>query len=327
MDFANEEYRRLYVRDTITWKRLGWEGQCVLMQILRKMDRSGVLELGGLPPADAVALAVGTEVSNVDTGLGRILHLEVLKHSGDSLVWPKFVEAQTVNKTDKQRQRESRDRRRSTSLGTSTRVTPSDNSESHKVTNGHAESHAVTDGHTRSHAVTHSSAQQSSTQQSKAELAQPRDAREISAEAKRGIDWYTASVLSGDPTQLPDVHSWRADYAAIGRKSPADREAVSRHIAADRWVQANKRAVDPAHFVKHWQRYAAGGRKTVETEASSAEQAQAAKAASVASRAKAARDDFNARIHKAKAEGDTYTADILAAERDHVVSRIQAKAS
>lgn len=322
MDFANEEYRRLYVRDTITWKRLEWDGQNVLMQVLRKMDRAGVFELGGIPPADAIALSAGTVVRNVEDGLARILDLGVLKHVGDSLVWPKFVEAQTVNKTDKQRQRESRDRRRSSSLSESDHVTSRDNSESHKVTNGHAGSHAVTVGHGRSPI-----AQLSSTQQNSAERAQPRDPRELSAEGRRGIDWYTAAVLHGDPTQLPDVSSWLNDYAVIGRKSPIEREAVAAHIAADRWVQANKRAIDPAHFVKHWQRYAAGGRKTVAPEASSAEQTAALKDAAAATKAKAARDEFNAQIRAAKESGDDYAANVLAAKRDEVVARIQSKAS
>lgn len=324
MDFANEEYRRLYVRDTITWKRLGWEGQCVLVQILRKMDRAGVLDLGGLPPADAVALAVGTEISNIETGLGRILHLEVLKHAGDSLVWPKFVEAQTVSKTDKQRQRESRDRRRSTSLDEPAAVTKRDDSESRNVTDCHSSSQSVTRGHSRSQAVTLSLAEQSEAEQSERK---PRDARADAGDSKRGIDWYAAAVLSGDSTQLPDVSAWRNEYAVIGRKSAADRDAVARHITSDTWVQANRRAVDPAHFVKHWQRYAAGGRKTVAAAPGSAEVAEADRKAAIASQTARLQKEFAERIKAAREADDDYTANRLAAERDLRVSKLQAQAS
>lgn len=324
MDFANEEYRRLYVRDTITWKRLGWEGQCVLVQILRKMDRAGVLDLGGLPPADAVALAVGTEISNIETGLGRILHLEVLKHAGDTLVWPKFVEAQTVSKTDKQRQRESRDRRRSTSLDEPVAVTKRDDSESQNVTDCHGSSQSVTRGHSQSQAVTLSLAEHSEAEQSERK---PRDARADAGDSKRGIDWYAAAVLSGDSTQLPDVSAWRNEYAVIGRKSAADRDAVARHITSDTWVQANRRAVDPAHFVKHWQRYAAGGRKTVGPDPSGAEAKEAGQKAAAASKVVQLRREYAEHIKRAKESGDLYTAEVLAAERDQRLARLQAQAS
>lgn len=321
MDFANEEYRRLYVRDTITWKRLGWAGQNVLTQILRKMDRSGVLELGGMEPAEAVALVTGGPVDEIETGLGRLLHLEVLKRAGDALVWPRFLEAQTVNKSDRQRQRESRDKRRSSSLDLADHVTKRD-AESQNVTESHTRSHAVTASHTPSQAVTLSSAQQSESQQSAAQSTAARD------DWKVGYDWFVAAFLGGDVSQAPNAVKWRDDYAVLGRRSEADRAMVAKVASADPWVIANRGgSANPGHFVKHWGKYASGGQKVVARPASSTEVAQADREAAVASRAKAARDDFNARIRAAKAEGDTYTADILAAERDHVVSRIQAKAS
>ena len=45
MDFPNERYVRLYTRETTTWRLLGWEGQALLPQVLRLVDRSGVLDL------------------------------------------------------------------------------------------------------------------------------------------------------------------------------------------------------------------------------------------------------------------------------------------
>lgn len=227
MDFANEEYRRLYVRDTITWKRLGWTGQNVLTQILRKMDRSGVLELGGMEPAEAVALVTGGPIEEIETGLGRLLQLEVLQHVGDSLVWPRFVEAQTVNKSDKQRQRESRDRRRANSLGQPPPVTKRD-AESQNVTESHARSHAVTGGHTPSHAVTLNSADLSSAQRSGAFYAP--SAPVVSTPVRVGMEWY-AALLQKDVLSIPAASGEAASaYDFIGKQSAEDRETVAKNL-------------------------------------------------------------------------------------------------
>lgn len=110
MNFEDESYVRLYVRDTKTWLRLGFEGQCVLMFLLRKVDRAGVLD--GIEDLCAdVALITGVPAELVVIGLPRLLEREVLEHHEDCLVIPNFIEAQTATRTDKARQKDSRDRR------------------------------------------------------------------------------------------------------------------------------------------------------------------------------------------------------------------------
>lgn len=248
MDFANEEYRRLYVRDTITWKRLGWAGQCVLMQVLRKMDRSGVLELSGMEPAEAVALVTGGSVEEIETGLGRLLHLEVLKHVGDALVWPRFVEGQTVNKSDKQRQRESRDKRRANSLAELDDVTKRDG-QSQIVTEGHTRSHAVTLGHTASHAVTHSRAEQNEAQPSRPESS--------AAAAVDGLK-FVAGLLGRNVSSVAPAGSFAAQYAWIAARPADEQSRVAAAINADEWCVKNPSRVDAPHVVKGWQKYLAG---------------------------------------------------------------------
>lgn len=114
MDYPNESYVRLYTRDTTTWKRLQWEGQCVLGQLLRKVDRAGVLELG----ADLeVYVGVHLHMEHaplefVRAGVQKILELGVASYQNGFLVFPNFIAAQEASKSDKQRQRESRERRR-----------------------------------------------------------------------------------------------------------------------------------------------------------------------------------------------------------------------
>jgi hypothetical protein len=38
MDWANERYVRLFVRDTTTWKLLPWQSRLLLPAILRKLE-------------------------------------------------------------------------------------------------------------------------------------------------------------------------------------------------------------------------------------------------------------------------------------------------
>ena len=150
MDWSDEPYVRLYTRDTTNWRRFGWEGQAVLSLLLRKVDRAGVLDLSELEPWEAVALAIGMPEEIVQTGVARLLKLGTLAVRGDQLVIPNHLAAQTSTKSDKLRQKESRERR---AMGSDAPVTKRDD-ESRAVTApsrelepGHAPSHPVTSGH------------------------------------------------------------------------------------------------------------------------------------------------------------------------------------
>ena len=46
MDWSNERYVRVYTRDTTTWKILSWEARALLQFLIRKVDRSGVVDTG-----------------------------------------------------------------------------------------------------------------------------------------------------------------------------------------------------------------------------------------------------------------------------------------
>jgi len=146
MDWPNERYVRLYVRDTTTWKRLGWDGQCVLMQLLRKVDRAGTLDLSELEPWEAVALHTGASEDVARRGVEALLRTRTAVISGGRLMFPSFVEAQECSKTDKQRQKESRDRR---AIPVTERDEASRNvtDPSQPVTAGHEQSQPVTSCH------------------------------------------------------------------------------------------------------------------------------------------------------------------------------------
>lgn len=180
MDWSNEPYVRLYTRDTTNWKRIGWQGRCVLTLLLRKVDRAGTLDLEGLEPWEAVKLHIDVPDEVAREGVAALLRVETLVVRGNLLVLPNHIEAQEASKSDRQRQRESRQRRASGDRSerdeasrnvtvthdasraqnqrddVSQNVTPPNGF----VTERHDQSRAVTNGHSLLNSALHSSAVQ-----------------------------------------------------------------------------------------------------------------------------------------------------------------------
>jgi hypothetical protein len=150
MDWPNERYVRWYTRDTKTWMLLGWQGQCVFGLLIRKVDRAGVLD-DVVDGADlAVVFANGMPVDEIQTGLDRLTKYHVVELTDAGAVLPNFIEAQETASSDKQRAKDSRERKRTASrivTAKSRNVTV----ESRKVT---PESQVVTGRHTASQDVT-----------------------------------------------------------------------------------------------------------------------------------------------------------------------------
>lgn len=153
------------------------------------------------------------------------------------------------------------------------------------------------------------------------------NARALADDLKVGRRWFIDTLLNGDDAQAPDVEKWRSDYAKIGRKTESERAAASQTAKVDPWVVANRRSANPGHFVKHWGRYVSGGLKAVEGPRSSREQAEANQKAAAASKLVQLRDEYAARIKAARDRGDVYDAEVLAAERDGRLSRLETQAS
>lgn len=143
MDFSNEPYVRLYTRDTTNWRRLGWHGQSVLMALLRKVDRSGAIDIEDLEPWEAVMLHVSCPEEAAREGVAAMLRTGAVEIRGNLLVFPNHIEAQEAVKSDKLRQRESRERR---ALGIGQTVTKRDQS-SQGVTPESQAVTVVTNGH------------------------------------------------------------------------------------------------------------------------------------------------------------------------------------
>jgi hypothetical protein len=112
VDWSNERYVRLYVRDTTTWKRLGFEGQALFCLLIRKVDRTGILEIDDAEPWEAASLHVNAPEDFARKGMDKLLLTGVFEHVGSSLIVPNFVDAQEASMSTTMRQKEHRLRRR-----------------------------------------------------------------------------------------------------------------------------------------------------------------------------------------------------------------------
>ncbi|MCA1833017.1 MAG: hypothetical protein ABR520_11145 [Mycobacteriales bacterium] len=133
MDWSNERFVRLYTRDTPEWLCWSWQARALWPHLIRKADRSGVIanKLG----ARGLAALVGLPVDLVEAALPDLVADGCLQDHQLGYVIPNYIEAQETPQSDKQRQRESRERRR---------VVTNRDSESRIVTERHAVSRDVT---------------------------------------------------------------------------------------------------------------------------------------------------------------------------------------
>lgn len=129
MNWSDERYVRIYTRDTADLIAAGWEGRLVLYELIRKVDRSGVLDTGGDLDVMPDMLRIPAEVFRA--GLERLRARGCIRITSSAIVVPNYQHAQEAVQSDRLRQRESRAKRRDSAM-------------SQDVTDGHAESQAVT---------------------------------------------------------------------------------------------------------------------------------------------------------------------------------------
>lgn len=129
MDWANERYVRLYTRDTATWKLLDWRARTVLLHLIRKVDRAGVLDVGD-DGIEGLAAVLELPLEIVEPGIDQLTRSRIrsrpptlLHDGGTAYVLPNFIEAQETPQSDPQRKRESRARRRELAMHRSRFVT------------------------------------------------------------------------------------------------------------------------------------------------------------------------------------------------------------
>lgn len=143
MDWSSERYVRVYTRDSTTWKILDWKARTVLMLMFRKVDRVGVLDVGGRG-ARGLAAILELPIEIASDGIAQLVTEACVVERGDVYVIPNFLEAQEAVQTPAHRSRQYRERKRARALGIPDPepepVTKSDAT----VTSRHATSRGVT---------------------------------------------------------------------------------------------------------------------------------------------------------------------------------------
>lgn len=129
MDYENERYIKVYVRDTLNWAALGWEGQAILALLMRKMDRVGIVDIGSLDPVAALAALTGMPREIAAIAWPRLSAPEdpalVLRGGKTAAIFmPNFLPGQEANQSDTARQKKSRETRRARELLTVRDTTP-----------------------------------------------------------------------------------------------------------------------------------------------------------------------------------------------------------
>ncbi len=138
MRWSDERYVRVYVRDTVDWLALSFDAQALLLLILRKLDRAGVLDLGKQGKR-GVSAAIGHAHlwERLEPALDELLRDGCVELTDGRLIMRNFIEAQETRQSDAARKRDQRERDRDLARG---QVTKRDS----ECQNSHTESRAVT---------------------------------------------------------------------------------------------------------------------------------------------------------------------------------------
>lgn len=112
MNWGDERYVKLYVRDTYTWRKWPWQARALLGPFLKALNGAGFVDLGNDEPAEALAMMVLIPVEVVRPALEAWLADGTVERVAHGLLMPKFLEAQEATKTPAQKKRDQRDRDR-----------------------------------------------------------------------------------------------------------------------------------------------------------------------------------------------------------------------
>lgn len=236
MRWEDERYVRSYVRDTPEWAALSWEARALFLELLRKVDLTGFLEVGksgirGLAGLVRIPIEVVERALHGVDGLisdGCVIELQ------GGLMIPNYVEAQSARQSDKARKQEQRRRDRARRLEgprpetpgdeTGQPVTPGDQT-GPPVTARDAPSDNVTESHHASHPVTLSCTEQSRAEQSSPPNP-PGGARALGSESDPAAPDFI------DPVAQPAAHAILARLRASDALRVAATAELARRLAS-----------------------------------------------------------------------------------------------
>lgn len=108
MRWSDERFVKVYTRDTPDLLALGWEARALLWELLRKVDRAGIFELGKSGNR-GLAVVTGIPVEVVDRALPILIQDGCVESHGRHLLVRSFIEAQEAKQSDKARQQKCRE--------------------------------------------------------------------------------------------------------------------------------------------------------------------------------------------------------------------------
>lgn len=138
MDWCDEHYVKFYTRETATSLAWTWQAVALFPQILKKVDKAGILDLGTQQTLRNLALVARLPLEVVKPGLDVLIEDGTCELNGGRLVMPNFIQAQEARKTDARRAQDYREGRKAKA-----RAKLSDFLEE-PVTPRHTASHGVT---------------------------------------------------------------------------------------------------------------------------------------------------------------------------------------
>jgi hypothetical protein len=112
VNWSDERYVKLYVRNTATWVLWPWQARAVFPSMLKAMNGAGIIETGSGDPLTALSVLIAMPREVVEVGLSAIIESRTIESIRDGYLMPKFIEAQEATKTDSLRKRDQRERQR-----------------------------------------------------------------------------------------------------------------------------------------------------------------------------------------------------------------------
>ena len=234
MDWANERYVRVYTRDSVGWLALPWQARALLVMLIRKVDRAGVLDLGR-HGEKGLAVAVGMPLDVVSVALLELVEEACVERYDTRLVIPNYIEAQEAAQTDAHRARESRANRRDRAMAPA--VTKPDATVTNRDDTVTKPDANVTVGHSASHAVTSCHSVPSRTVPS----------RTVPGERRAPKTKLEGTPLPEDWTLTPGLLAWAKSKGVIASDALAASERFARHFHTSTLDSAVKRNWDKAY--------------------------------------------------------------------------------
>jgi hypothetical protein len=252
MRWEDERYVRLYTRDSADWMALPWEARAVFYELLRKVDRAGILPVGksGLR---GVAGIFHMPVDVVESGVAALAADGCVQRSPEAITIPNFLAAQESRQTDAARKRSQRER-------DIARAIEEKNSNDYEV----IDSFAVTRGHARSPEVTPCLAVPS--------LAKPSQEEdpENSPPAETPSEPSGSGPCSSNPEGPSSQTSQRSaeepqEPAPLRNGHPAQVALLALDAAPSRPPRESPAEVVWARYLECWRQHVRGGRPPVFT--------------------------------------------------------------